>query len=168
MLGGGKTRAITTTAPVGKPLWFINEIAIPYAGDDCLIWPFARTNGRYGKLLFGGRLCLAHRVVCEAVNGPPPSPAHEAAHTCGQGHDACVNPRHLRWRTPKQNTGEKADHGTQLRGSRVPTSKLTEADVRAIRSLRGALKQKEIADRYGVQPSVISRIFSGARWAWLD
>ncbi|MBZ9807652.1 hypothetical protein [Mesorhizobium sp. ESP-6-2] len=44
---------------------------------------------------------------------------------------------------------------------------MTENDVREIRALISFLTQKEIAERYGVAPSRISRIKRRKNWAWL-
>jgi hypothetical protein len=62
---------------------------------------------------------------------------------------------------------DKRIHGTHLRGESQNGSKLKEKDVLEIRSLLGHMKHREIAERYGVATSVISRIKAGTRWGWL-
>src|SRR5260221_680223 len=98
-------------APWGAiPKW-LREYA-DYSGDECLTWPFARyPDGRAN--MNGG---YPTRAMCELAYGPAPSPKHEAAHSCGKGHEACVNPRHLRWATPKENAADKKIHGTHIKG----------------------------------------------------
>jgi hypothetical protein len=138
-----------------------------------LIWPFARhepkRGGRgYGKLRGSdGGERYAHRVMCELVHGDPPSPTHQAAHNCGQGHLGCVNPHHLRWDTTQGNADDRVIHGTENKGSRNGQAKLTEDDVIAIRKLLGHETQRKIANRFGVSRVTVSDIARGRRWGWL-
>lgn len=158
--GGGTTP--------GEPLRYLNEIVLLYEGDECLSWPFGKITAGYGTIHFDGRLCLVSRVVCERVHGPPPTPEHEAAHSCGKGHEGCVAKRHLSWKTSAENKADQLIHGTRPRGSKHGNAKLSNSDVIKIRSLRGKAKQADIAHWFGVDKSVISRVQSGKRWAWLD
>lgn len=44
------------------------------------------------------------RLVCEIQHGLPPTPEHEAGHTCPFGeHPRCINPDHLQWMTREEN-----------------------------------------------------------------
>jgi hypothetical protein len=48
------------------------------------------------------------RLVLEWKEGPPPSPLHEAGHTCPHGEqELCVNPEHLTWMTREENEAWK-------------------------------------------------------------
>lgn len=140
-------------------------------GDECLIWPFHRSPGDgYGRIHRNGNgpITTASRFMLETTQGPPPSNKHEAAHSCGQGHQGCVNPKHLYWATPAENQDDRVTHGTSNRGTQQWKAKLTEDDVRQIRAAIGTESQLAIAARYGVDPSVISDIKRGKKWAWLD
>ncbi len=150
----------------GEPEKFLREVVIPYEGDDCLLWPFARTCG-YGVVRHNGSMKRVSRLVCERAHGQPPTPMHEAAHSCGKGHEGCVTKRHLSWKTPGDNTRDKIAHGTMLRGEAIGNAKLSEADVLAIRSSRGALSQREIAKIFGVSQGTVSLIHTGKIWAHL-
>ena len=44
----------------------------------------------------------AARVMLEIVEGPPPTPEHEASHLC-YGNWLCVCPDHLLWETKQEN-----------------------------------------------------------------
>lgn len=56
----------------------------------------------------GSRVVLVARLICERFHGPPPSPFHEAGHTCPEGENAlCVNPSHLEWMTRVENEQHK-------------------------------------------------------------
>jgi hypothetical protein len=135
---------------------------INYQGSECLIWPFGKPEG-YGKIWISGKLQIVSRLMCEYRHGPPPTQKHQAAHSCGNGHLACVNPRHLRWATRKENEGDKIIHGTHNRGERHGQSKLTESIVLEIRAIKG-LSQQAIASRYGVSRFAIGRIKNKGAW----
>jgi hypothetical protein len=141
---------------------FLEEIAFSFVGDECLIWPFA--GKYYPRVSQEGKTKHAHRIVCERVHGPPPSPQHQAGHTCGRGADGCVNPRHLLWITAKQNGGDMVLHGTAAHGSRQWRAKLTEKDVVLIRALRGKVSVTELARRFGVLPGAISKVQTRKTW----
>lgn len=144
------------------------EARVAYGGDDCLIWPFARRHKGYGVVRINGRAHGAHRWMCERRYGQPPAPEYEAAHSCGRGHEGCVNPRHLRWATSTENKADMLVHGTRRRGQQHGSAKLTEADIRRIRSLQGALTLAEIAAQFGVSPSAVSLIHLRRNWAWVQ
>lgn len=153
-------------APRGGAEAWIREHA-DYEGDDCLIWPYSRFRNNYGKAEYQGKTTSAARLMCTIAHGPPPTQQLEAAHSCGRGHDACVNPKHLRWATKKENAADRAIHGTECRGSERHNTKLTEEAVREIRALLGTQTQASIADKYGVNFTVISAIKRGKTWRWL-
>lgn len=151
----------------GQPMSFYTDVVLIYEDDECLIWPFAHIPKGYGVMYMDGKLALVSRLVCEYVNGPSPTPKHQAAHSCGKGHLGCVTKRHLSWKTRKENEEDKLDHGTRIRGERHSSAKLTEDDVREIHSLKGIVPQLTIATRFNVSPSNISLIQSGKIWSWL-
>ena len=151
----------------GEPLRWIAEHAA-YQGDHCLQWPYERSRYGYGTVKHGGKKRVASRVMCELAHGLPPSDGYDAAHSCGNGHHGCMNPRHLSWKTRKENCVDTAEHGRAYRGERHGWAKLTEAEAREILRLGGTMKQEEIAQRFGVQGSLVSRILAGKRWGWLS
>lgn len=147
---------------------WIEEVALNFEGDDCLRWPFKTAVKGYGKFHLDGREVLASRYICERVNGPPPTLTHEAAHSCGKGHEGCVNKRHLSWKTPVENAADKVAHGTTGRGEQCPVSKLTEANVLEIRRLTASgITQRTIAAQFGIDQSTVSDIKRGKSWWWL-
>lgn len=148
----------------GAPAKWLQD-HINYAGMDCLIWPFALSSG-YGVLKQDRQDLKVHRVVCEHHHGPPPTPEHEAAHSCGNGHLGCVTPRHLRWATVTENRADAKEHGTWPHGESQGHAKLTREDVLQIRSAKGTLKS--IGERFGVSFSAVHVIKKRKSWAWLD
>lgn len=151
----------------GQAKRYYEEVVLGYEGDECLTWPFG-TNRGYGQFWTDGRSQYVSRLVCAATHGEPPTPKHEAAHSCGNGHLGCVAKRHLRWATSKENKADKVLHGTTNRGERQGIAKLTRSDVRIIRSLRGQKRLREIGDLFGVSIGAIASIYNGSSWAWLD
>jgi hypothetical protein len=107
-------------APDFEPLRFIGAlVAQSEWPEECVDWPYARNPDGYGNLHVapGGPWKAAHRYACEQAHGLPPTPKHEAAHSCGRGASGCVNPRHLRWATSAEN---KADMERQARAKISP------------------------------------------------
>jgi hypothetical protein len=149
----------------GQALHFFREVVLGCSTDwVCLIWPHARNKAGYGKICHNGKYLAVHRAVCEHVNGPPPTPKHQAAHACGNGHYGCVNPHHLVWKTPKQNNADRIAHGTMLWGEESPSAKLKNGDIERIRALNGTMIQRDIAKMFGVSTTTIARILKGKRW----
>lgn len=153
--------------PAGEPHQFLTTIALRHAGTECLLWPYARSSGGYGQIRIHGRMQPAHRVICELVNGAPPDPDYEAAHSCGQGHNGCVSPLHLSWKTSKQNMADRIGHGTAPRGTRHYKAKLSDQDVLRICSLYGDLDQHQIGKMFGISNLTVSCIIRGRAWGWL-
>lgn len=152
----------------GEKQKYYETVVLAYDGDDCLIWPYQRGAYGYGSINIPGvGTRYVHRLACEAINGPPPSSAHEAAHNCGNGAGGCCNPKHLRWATRTENQRDRVGHGTSNRGSKHGMSKLDEFTVPQILAARGTESQRKIGARFGVSQAAVSMIFSGERWAWL-
>jgi DNA-binding NarL/FixJ family response regulator len=83
-----------------------------------------------------------------------------AAHSCGRR--ACVNPNHIRWATPAENTADKRIHGTHSIGEQNPMAKLSNAQVCEVRALAAnGRKHTEIAKEFGMSNSTISQIVKG-------
>lgn len=151
--------------PRGEVHKFINDIAMKYEGEDCLIWPFYRDAEGRGTVYFsGGGRSLASRYVCSLEHGSPPTDKHEAAHSCGNGHGGCVNRKHLRWATPKENAYDKILHGTKLAREKHNMAKINSEIANAIRTLKGKLSQKDIGNLFGISRSAVGKINSGKTW----
>lgn len=151
----------------GEPSRWLRAMAT-FDGNECLDWPFAKGRDGRGRCS-GGFSRQAPRAMCFIAHGEPPSgDTYEAAHSCGNGHLGCVNPRHLRWATPIENARDRDHHGTQARGALVGGSKLNENDVREIWGMRGGLSNSRIGGIFGVNAETIGDIFRGSSWGWLS
>lgn len=137
---------------------FFKEVVLVHLDDSCLIWPFAANGLGYGVV--GNK--LVHRLVCEHFHGQPHD-KQEAAHSCGNRR--CCAKAHISWKTHAANMADMKAHGTVNCGVRNGASKLTDADVVAIRNLAGKVPQRSIADTYGVNQGTISDIIRRESWA---
>ena len=137
--------------------------ALRHEGDDCLIWPFAKSSNGYGAIKLPRATVSVHRHVCTLAHGDPPPGDIHASHSCGT--KLCINPKHLRWATRAFNEHDKIGHGTSNRGSRHGLSKLTEENVRSI--LEKTKTAKEYAAEFGVKPEAVYKIMRGERWTHL-
>lgn len=157
-LGGGSFRSKR-----GEGMSWIHS-NLEFDGDECLIWPFARSDSGYGVTWENGKIKSVHVKMCELKNGKMPSRRMVAAHSCGKGHDGCVNPNHLRWATYQENIDDKKIHGTYKNGETNPGAKLTNEQAEEIRSLIGKYKQKDIGEMYGISQSCVSLIKLGKHY----
>lgn len=115
------------------------------------------------SLSVGGRYrsALVHQLVAEAFLGPRPD-------GCEVDHidDDPTNPRaeNLQWLTKAQNNRKSRERGLQAVGRMMPQAALTDRAVLEIRALAGIVTQQELADRFGVHRSLISRVQLGQAW----
>lgn len=134
------------------------------AGSRCWLWIGATREG-YGLLAlhFQNTSVLAHRYSFLLKYGHYPMP--QGLHKCDVR--PCCNPEHILEGTMKDNMQDAASKGRchPVRGSKHSKSKLTEKKVLAMRSLADSGTQlKELAVKFKVDPSVVSRIAARKRW----
>ncbi|KRA63113.1 hypothetical protein ASD85_06595 [Rhizobium sp. Root651] len=144
------------------------QYMLDHMHDGCPKWPFARNSRGYGHIQCDGKVKDLHRVVCEIVHGPAPTPDHDAAHKCGLGHEGCFGADCIVWKTKTDNQADRVEHGTHDRGDRMWASKLTEDSVRQIRNMQGKKTQREIAEEFGISRPHVSMIQSHHAWSWLE
>lgn len=131
----------------------------------CLIWPLFRDPGTgYGKLGHLGEHLYAHREMCKLVNGPAPSPDHEASHSCGRGHDGCVHPKHLSWKTNAENQADRRRHGTAATNPFGGRTRRSPEQTEEIRRAIGTDTVTALAARFNVSRRTIERIRGGAQY----
>lgn len=163
------------THPSGRPRGLTREEAFRWymPGDPpeegCWEWQGVRDPDGYGKANYCGKQTGAHRLSYEIHRGPIPrgmSVLHDPA-ICNNR--ACVNPDHLRLGTQAENMRDRLVAGTYHRGGDVYCSKLTEDDVRAIRSshAEGASK-KGLARQYGVTDAAIHAVVTRRTWKHVE
>ncbi len=144
--------------------------SIPEPNSGCVIWIGATGMGGYGRINVNGKLVSAHRFAWEQSNGPIPEGEgyHGTCvlHTCDN--PSCVNPEHLFLGTNQDNQDDMIakSRDVNLKGEDHSLSKLTEADVIAIRA--DTRLQKEIAADYGVGQTQIGRIKRRKSWKHIE
>lgn len=161
---------------LGTPMGAAQEFYVKARGmqtDECILWPYCRDDCGYAVLgqPAGSKIPKrAHILLCIEFYGPRPSRNHDACHNCGNGHLGCVNPRHLRWDTKKNNCADQLIHGTRQRGEDKARANFTNAQVLevrfrvAFRKLTGE-RVKDIAASYGVDPRRVTEITKGRSYA---
>jgi hypothetical protein len=114
-----------------------------------------------------------HILVAHAFLEPKPTPEHTVNHIDGtRTNNRAEN---LEWATRM----EQIDHAIQLgrmrrhpslaeQGENNPHVKLTEAIVRVVRYAPVRFSQRDLADLFGVSPSLIGKIRARKNWKHLD
>ena len=149
----------------GRVSAFLTE-ALNTETDLCIEWPFNRNAKGYGYVHKSkSQRAVANRIVCTLAHGEPPTPEHQAAHSCNN--PPCINKNHLRWATPKENAFDRIANGTEPRGTKAQAAKLKDDDVIAIRELAKTESKKSIADMYGICFQHVYAIVNKEAWAWL-
>lgn len=132
---------------------------------QCWHWTGSKmVRGGYGQLNDRGRLLKAHRLSWEINLGPIPD-RMLIRHLCHN--PSCCNPSHLLPGTPQDNHDDMRKAGRMFippckRGEKAFVAKLTENQVLAIYSSNES--GVDLASRFGVTPSMISRIRCGHAW----
>jgi hypothetical protein len=126
---------------------------------DCWVWTAGKIQG-YGSFSQDNKHIPAHRYSWFIHNGPIPD-GLLICHHCDNR--PCVNPAHLFLGTRADNQRDMAEKGRSLFGERNSRSKLTEADVLAIRG-NNDLSRYELAELFNVSYSNITSIITRQRW----
>lgn len=137
--------------------------AAPSPTEGCWLWSQGVNDFGYGRFRHEDKTHRAHIVSYRIHVGPVPDDAI-LRHTCHT--PACVQPAHLIPGTKADNSRDMIDAGRSLRGSRNSRARLTEADVRAIRSSTDSALV--LAARYGITRTTVYDIRSRRSWGWLD
>lgn len=119
----------------------------------CWEWTMARHFRGYGKIRTLKKDYQTHRLAWQIVHGPLPRDVF-VCHKCDN--PSCGNPDHLFVGSPKDNTHDAMKKGRLAHGERCNLAKLSDAQVKEIAAAEGT--QQQIADKYGVTQSCVSRI----------
>jgi hypothetical protein len=157
MSWGGQSRG------KGKGIAFLRT-HVDYRGEGCLLWPFGRNEDGYGQLGFDGKTLKAHRWMCEAVKGPPPSSEHYAAHDCGNGHLGCIHPEHLDWKTHAENTDDYIRDGRTRHGKGRRLRKLSHEQVQILLNPPVDKTIMQLSQEFGISYRHAKKIRQGKSW----
>ncbi len=105
---------------------------------------------------------LAHRLVAFNFLPPPLDKQIQVNHI--DGNPLNNHYTNLEWVTPKENSEHAVKIGLFPRGAKHHLSILSDDDVMRIRELHtSGFKQWQIADKFGIHPSVVSRYINRKR-----
>lgn len=168
--------ALNFPAPIGKsyiPIPGFSDYLIRYTGEVYSIKNrerLALSIGNHGYRIVhlrkngGHHTKLLHRLLAETFIGPQPSEDHEVAHKDGGKLNCDIS--NLRWATSRENKFDSMCLDRVPKGERHHNSKLTEWQVREIRSKYVPYKYtfRKLADEYRVSDEAISDIITRKRW----
>lgn len=135
----------------------------PEPNGGCWLWRGQVRADGYGLAWLEGKSRVAHRVAWVLFRGQIDSRL-VVCHKCDV--PTCVNPDHLFLGTPRDNARDRNEKGRGVLGERVHSSKLSEAQVRGIKTAlaEGRLYMTELAREYAVSVGTIARIARGLSW----
>ena len=128
----------------------------------CWLWQGSSDRGGYGRFKLKRKMRKAHRVAWELTYGPIPA-GMCVLHRCDV--PACVYPAHLWIGTVAENNADCRIKGRAAINFGKGNAKLTESQVREIKSLLATRTIKEISKLYGRGYSTIGHISSGENWS---
>lgn len=162
---------MSSAKPRAGSLQWMEQRCIPEPNSGCWLWTSTVNRTGYGRFdcTTSGTRKLAHRQSWTIHRGPIPD-GMWVLHKCDT--PSCINPDHLFLGNNRDNMldmirkGRGGSSTMPKPGEANPHAKLTEAEVRAIRS--DARPQCVIASDYGMSPAAISQIKNRTRWAHLE
>ncbi len=150
--------------------------------DSCWLWIASKNQCGYGLFATEPRpngsmkMEPAHRVSWRIHFGDIPQ-GLLVLHNCpGGDNPSCVNPAHLWLGTDHDNAWDKSAKGRSVKGQHFPhalrckgentwSAKLTEDDVRAIRTARSeGVSASILAEKYGISKTQVWCIARRAKW----
>lgn len=149
-------RVFTKRRLVGNRIYYGKEL-IPQLTEDGYLKVTLSKNGECRKFFL-------HRLVALQFI-PNPDNLPQVNHK--DGNKLNNNVDNLEWCTKKDNQNHAALNGLMQHGPDRPSSKLNESQVIEIYKLKGILKAKDIADRYGVSKNTVNCILRGSKWNYL-
>lgn len=133
--------------------------------DDCWDWR-GSTREDYGRFKIAGHNRQSNRVAWAAANRRDPGDLL-VRHTCDR--PQCCNPAHLLLGTVKDNSDDKIARGRHRSGRQDGehngAALLTNEQIgEIVQCFRDGLNNQQIARRFPVSDSVVSRIRTGRSW----
>lgn len=166
---------IYTSMPAEQRFW---QYVSPCPNTGCWLWTGSASRHKSNVDTYYGRIGVsigrnsrkqirASRLSYAMHKGPVPDDMF-VCHRCDVS--LCVNPDHLFLGTNKDNMADCKAKGRHrfgvLCGEKSPHSKLTDDQVRAIRSSSGTAK--EIAKRFGISKSNVEFIVNRQTWKHVE
>jgi hypothetical protein len=158
-----KARKVQTTAEVRQ--YLLDRVTIPDDPDACWLWHAGLDDRGYPYVCVRGRAYRGHRIAYEIFCGPIPPHAH-VLHSRQCLSRACINPRHLRAGSNRENMEDRNAMLRQARGSRAGSARLREKDVACILVAYHEESQsiKSLATTYNISTTAIHKIIYRKSW----
>ena len=138
---------------------------------ECWEWTANLYSNGYGQFYLNGTMVLSHRLSY-VMNHPLTIDLwkHREIFVCHRcDNPRCVNPAHLFLGTHTDNMKDMVakGRGKQVKGEKHGRSKLTETDVREIRTkyANGGVSQRQLALEYSVPHSSICVLINRKTWS---
>lgn len=141
--------------------------------DDCWEWQATvNVTSGYGAFTLRGKDRPAHRVAYELRHDAEPPDDLFVCHTCDNRR--CVNPAHLFLGTRQDNVDDMMRKGrlADMHGEKSPIHKLTEKDVRYIRSVFMSGSPEfggaALARKFGVTQAAVWNVIHRKTWRHVE
>jgi len=141
---------------------------VGHTGQECLMWPFARSGAGYGGLAIGGYEAPASRHMAILLFGPLDRKT-QVCHRCDN--PGCINPNHLFLGTAMDNHKDCVSKGRHVNPPRMSGEQNAEAKITAdqVRWAKGVLRAgqmtgKAVAQQLGISQSQASRLKHDLSW----
>jgi hypothetical protein len=149
------------------------------ADNECWLWAAGRTGRGYGAFYIDGKQMPAHRFSMMIKANHPLPDGWFVLHSCDN--PPCVNPRHLRLGTQKENVADAIERNRHknpppvpserpyehcARGTQIHTAKLNEWAVRDL--LKERLTGRNFTDlgqEFGLDATTVADICKGKGWS---
>ena len=148
--------------PAEERFWrFVRK---PINPSDCWIWNGYISKDGYGSFTPYKVPIRAHRFVYHLTHGPIP-PRMLVCHKCDN--PVCVNNSHLFLGSNSDNMKDAISKGRKKgkKGSDSPLARLEEKQVLKIRSLKGILTCRQIAEIFSISNQQVSNIQTRKAWS---
>jgi hypothetical protein len=132
--------------------------------DSCWNWTASVNTYGYGCFWWDKKQHQSHRISWLIAYGKQSDKL--LLHSCDN--PRCVNPEHLREGTQADNMKDKVSRRRHAFGERNAQSRLTEAQVLAIKEKHAnGATMRGLGREYGVSKTAISQIVKGKHWVHL-
>jgi hypothetical protein len=134
--------------------------------DECWPWLSSAASKGYGRFRVGRLNVHSNRAAWALANGRDPG-GLIVRHSCDN--PPCCNPRHLLLGTHADNTQDKVERGRARTGRQDGENNgaallTTEQVGQIVEAFRAGLNNQQVARRFPVSDSLISRIRTGRSW----
>lgn len=147
---------ITLTKEQADTVWKFVSVG---AATDCWPWTGSLDTKGYGRLGLNGVSYRAHRLVLASSGLFSSLPVR---HLCNN--TRCVNPKHLRFGTYKEQSNDQKLAGTWTHGDTHGLAKLTSEVVLKLREESNTRSQRYLARKYGISKANVYNIQQRKTW----